>query len=49
MIQNFSLICQISDFGSGQIRNPVTNYLSPELAKIASLVNGTANFYLIVK
>jgi hypothetical protein len=28
-------MCQISDFGSGQIRNAGTNYLSPGLAKIA--------------
>jgi hypothetical protein len=33
--QNFSFIYQIRDFGSGQIRNAGTNYLSPGLAKIA--------------
>jgi hypothetical protein len=35
MTINFSLIYQIRDFGSRQIRNTVTNYRSPELAKIA--------------
>jgi hypothetical protein len=32
---NFSLICQIRDFGSGQILQPRQFYLSPGLAKIA--------------
>ena len=32
---NFSLICQIRDFGSGQILQPRLLYLSPGLAKIA--------------
>ena len=32
---NFSLICQIRDFGSGQILQPRQFYLSPRLAKIA--------------
>jgi len=35
MTQNFSLICQIRDFGSGQILQPRQLYLSPGLAKIA--------------
>jgi hypothetical protein len=33
--QNFSLICQIRDFGSGQILLPRQIRLSPGLAKIA--------------
>jgi hypothetical protein len=32
---NFSLICQIRDFCSGQILQPRQFYLSPGLAKIA--------------
>jgi hypothetical protein len=32
---NFLLICQIRDFGSGQIRKPRQLYLSPGFAKIA--------------
>jgi hypothetical protein len=32
---NFALICQIRDFGSGQILQPRQFYLSPGLAKIA--------------
>jgi len=32
---NFSLICQIRDFSSGQILQPRQIYLSPGLAKIA--------------
>jgi hypothetical protein len=32
---NFSLICQIRDFGSGQILPPGQFYLSPGFAKIA--------------
>jgi hypothetical protein len=32
---NFSLICQIRDFGSGQILQPRQFYLSPGFAKIA--------------
>ena len=32
---NLSLIYQLRDSGSGQIRNTGTNYLSPGLAKIA--------------
>jgi hypothetical protein len=35
MTINFSLICQIRDFGSGQILQPRQLYLSPGLAKIA--------------
>ena len=35
MTQNFSLICYIRDFGSGQIRKPGQLYLSPGFAKIA--------------
>jgi hypothetical protein len=35
MTINFSLICQIRDFGSGQILQPRQCYLSPGLAKIA--------------
>jgi hypothetical protein len=35
MTINFSLICQIRDFGSGQIMLPRQFYLSPGLAKIA--------------
>jgi hypothetical protein len=35
MTQNFALICQIRDFGSGQILQPRQLYLSPGLAKIA--------------
>ena len=35
MTQNFSLICQIRDFGSGQILQSRQLYLSPGLAKIA--------------
>jgi hypothetical protein len=31
---NFSLICQIRDFGSGQILQPRQLYLSPGFAKI---------------
>ena len=33
--QNFSLICQIRDFGSGQILQPRQLYISPGLTKIA--------------
>jgi len=33
--QNFSLICQIRNFGSGQILQPKQLYLSPGFAKIA--------------
>jgi len=32
---NFSFICQIRDFGSGQILLPGQRYLSPGFAKIA--------------
>jgi hypothetical protein len=35
MTINSSLICQIRDFGSGQILQPRQLYLSPGLAKIA--------------
>jgi len=35
MTNSFSLICQIRDFGSGQILQPRQLYLSPGLAKIA--------------
>jgi hypothetical protein len=35
MTNNFSLICQIRDFGSGQILQPRQLYLSPGFAKIA--------------
>jgi hypothetical protein len=35
LTNNFSLICQIRDFGSGQILQPRQFYLSPEYAKIA--------------
>jgi hypothetical protein len=35
LTQNFALICQIRDFGSGQILQPRQLYLSPGLAKIA--------------
>jgi len=35
MTQNLSLICQIRDFGSGQILQPRQLHLSPGLAKIA--------------
>jgi hypothetical protein len=35
MTNSFSLICQIRDFGSGQILQPRQFYLSPGLAKIA--------------
>jgi hypothetical protein len=35
MTLNFSLICQIRDFGSGQILQPRQLYLSPGFAKIA--------------
>jgi hypothetical protein len=35
MTLNFSLICQIRDFGSGQILQPRQLYRSPGLAKIA--------------
>jgi len=35
MAKYFSLICQIRDFGSGQILPPRQIYLSPGLAKIA--------------
>jgi hypothetical protein len=35
MTLNLSLICQIRDFGSGQILLPGQLYLSPGLAKIA--------------
>jgi hypothetical protein len=35
MTNNFSLICQIRDFGSGQILKPGQLYLSPGFAKIA--------------
>jgi len=35
MTNNISLICQIRDFGSGQILQPRQFYLSPGLAKIA--------------
>jgi len=35
LTNNFSLICQIRDFGSGQILQPRQLYLSPGLAKIA--------------
>jgi len=35
MTQNLSFVYQISDSGSGQIRNAGTNYHSPGLAKIA--------------
>jgi hypothetical protein len=43
--QNFSLICQIRDFGSGHPDSyrdiqPRQLYLSPELAKIAAKVPG---------
>ena len=37
MTNNFSLICQIRDFGSGQILQPRQFYLSPGFAKIAPL------------
>jgi hypothetical protein len=33
--QNLSLVCQIRDFGSGQILQPGQLYLSPGFAKIA--------------
>jgi hypothetical protein len=35
LTQNFSLIYQIRDFGSGQILQPRQLYLSPGFAKIA--------------
>jgi len=35
MTQNFALLCQIRDFGSGQILQPRQLYNSPGLAKIA--------------
>jgi len=35
LTNNFSLICQIRDFGSGQILQPGQFYLSPRFAKIA--------------
>jgi hypothetical protein len=35
LTNNFSLICQIRDFGSGQILPPGLFYLSPGFAKIA--------------
>ena len=35
LTNNFSLICQIRDFGSGQILQPRQFYLSPGFAKIA--------------
>jgi hypothetical protein len=35
LTNNFSLICQIRDFGSGQILQPRQLYLSPGFAKIA--------------
>jgi len=35
MTNNFSLICQIRDFGSVQICNSGTNYRSSGLARIA--------------
>ncbi|MCX6253708.1 MAG: hypothetical protein NTV31_04435 [Bacteroidia bacterium] len=35
MTNSFSLICQIRDFGSGQILQPRQLYRSPGLAKIA--------------
>jgi hypothetical protein len=35
LTNKFSLICQIRDFGSGQILQPGQFYLSPGLAKIA--------------
>ena len=35
LTNNFSLICQIRDFGSGQILQPRQLYRSPGLAKIA--------------
>jgi hypothetical protein len=35
MTLSFSLICQIRDFGSGQILQPGQFYLSPGFAKIA--------------
>jgi len=35
LTNNISLICQIRDSGSGQIRKPKQLYLSPGLAKIA--------------
>jgi hypothetical protein len=35
MTIDFSLICQIRDFGSGQILQPRQLYLSPGFAKIA--------------
>jgi hypothetical protein len=35
LTNNFSLICQIRDFGSEQILQPRQFYLSPGLAKIA--------------
>jgi hypothetical protein len=35
MTQNFVIICQIRDFGSGQILQPGQFYLSPGFAKIA--------------
>jgi hypothetical protein len=35
LTNKFSLICQIRDFGSGQILQPRQLYLSPGLAKIA--------------
>jgi len=35
LTKNFSLICQIRDFGSGQILPPRQFYLSPGFAKIA--------------
>jgi hypothetical protein len=35
LTNNFSLICQIHDFGSGQILLPGQFYLSPGFAKIA--------------
>jgi len=35
LTNKFSLICQIRDFGSGQILLPGQLYLSPGFAKIA--------------
>ncbi len=35
LTNNFSLICQIRDFGSGQILQPGQLYISPGFAKIA--------------
>jgi len=35
LTNNFSHICQIRDFGSGQILQPRQFYLSPGFAKIA--------------